>query len=160
MDVNVHASSDNAPLASQVAEADAMECPGISTAVGQQPDSIVITDDKDKEETLHTETTEEDEIIGTETPTEDSMLIETLDEHTGTHNMIYGWQTRYKDLLKEVTTTCCRPDGSLRQTRRQHRLLTQVLEAQMLIRTSINLMKNCLLKYQADGYMVDANVLG
>ena len=137
-----------------------MEGPGISMAVGQQPDSIVITDDEEEEEMLHMETTEEDEIIGTETPTEDSVLIETLDEHTGAHNMIDGWQTRYEDLLKEVTTTCLGPDGSPRQTRRQHRLLTQVLKAQMLIGASIDLMKDCLLKYQADGYMVYADVLG
>jgi hypothetical protein len=160
MDVDVHASSNNAPPASRVAEADAMEGSGISTAVGQQPDSIVIPDDEDEEETLHTETTEEDEIMGTETSTEDSVRIETLDEHTGAQDMIDGWRTRYEDLLKEVTTTRRGPDGSPRPTRRQHRILTQVLEAQMLIGTSIDLMKDCLLKYQADGYMVDADVLG
>ena len=70
---------------------DAMEGSGISKAVGQQPDSIIITNDKDEEEMLHMEMTEEDRIIGTETTTEDSVCIETLDEHTGTHDMIDGW---------------------------------------------------------------------
>jgi len=74
--------------------------------------------------------------------------------------VIKGWKERYQSLLLDVENERHRNERPSKRHRRQTRLLSQVLEAQMLLGTSIDLMRDCLQKFKADGYEVDPDVLG
>jgi len=79
--------------------------------------------------------------------------------HGKAEDVIQGWKERYQSLLSEVENERLRTGRPSMRHQRQSRLLSQVLEAQMLIGTSIDLMRDCLQKFKADGYEVDPDVL-
>ena len=79
--------------------------------------------------------------------------------HGKAKDVIQGWKERYQLLLLEVENERLWKGKPLMRHQWQSRLLSQVLEAQMLIGTSIDLMRDCLQKFKADGYEVDPDVL-
>ena len=75
---------------------------------------------------------------------------EIIDNTEQAKAVVEGWEKRYQDVLSDIQSTDGHQRGS--KHRRQKRLLTQVLEAQTLIATSIDVMRDCLQKFKADGH--------
>ena len=79
--------------------------------------------------------------------------------HGKVEDAIQGWKERYQSLLSEVENERLQKERPSMRHQWQSRLLSQVLEAQMLLGTSVDLMRDCLQKFKADGYEVDPDVL-
>jgi hypothetical protein len=92
------------------------------------------------------------QIISRRDEREDSM-----DTDEKAKEVLDGWKAKYEALLSEVQNVQVgrQASGPSRQQRRKTKLLSQVLQAQMLIGTSIDIMKDCLLKFEADGHSID-----
>ena len=79
--------------------------------------------------------------------------------HGKVEDAIQGWKERYQSLLSEVENERLWKGKPSMRHQWQSRLLSQVLEAQMLLGTSIDLMRDCLQKFKTDRYEVDLDVL-
>jgi len=83
--------------------------------------------------------------------------LEIIDNTEQAKAVVDGWEKKYQDVLSDIQSTDGHQHGP--KQRRQKWLLTQVLEVQTLIVTSINIMRDCLQKFKADGHAVHSNTI-
>jgi hypothetical protein len=69
------------------------------------------------------------------------------------HRVSAKWEERHSLVLKEFEDLQRKGQGNLSKRRQRRSLvLRQLLEAQVLLASSIDQMRDCLLRYRADGY--------
>ena len=71
-----------------------------------------------------------------------------------------SWRVKFEMMGTDLQEMMKRGQGDPRKRReRWANVLRQLLDAQMLLGQSIDQMRDCLLKFKADGYPVDNDVL-
>jgi len=104
--------------------------------------------------------TEQDSVLNTaaEMEVDSGQAIEV--DHASDSNerappIVAGWQARYEMLGREMEQVRGQNTRQSKRRQWQGQLLSQVLETQMLLGTSIDLMRDCLEKFKVDGHAVD-----